>query len=167
MATAKKTAARKTAKAADTVAEDAFSTAENMSNAARDQFETIIAKFTENAETFRAQSEEMMESVRGNFETAQTRFQTVNADLAAAARDEAAEAVEFVNSLSRATTLADAFEIQRDYWTNLFETRVERTRDLAKVSMDAARDSFEPFAKSMNAYSPTASFEKFFPFAAK
>lgn len=170
MAAARKTAARKTAKTetkvVDAKANDAFASFENISNATRDQFETFVAAFAENSDALRGQAEELIETCRGGFETANEQIRSASADLMNAAREETAEAVEFVNELARARTVADALELQRDYWTNLFETRVARARDLAQASFDAARASFEPLTKSMNAF-PASGFEKFFPFAAK
>jgi hypothetical protein len=166
-AAAKKTAAPKIESAAGATAFDGFTTVENMSNAARDQFEKVASVYAENAETLRGHTEELMETMRGNFESARTRFNAVNADLVASAREEAAEAVDFFNNLARAKTVADALEIQRDYWTNLFETRIERTQALTKATVDAARESFEPFSKTLSAFSTNAAFDKFNPFSAK
>lgn len=171
MAAARKTTARKTAKtetnATEAKTNDAFVSFENISNATRDQFETFVAAITENSDTLRDQAEEILETCRGSFETANEQFRTAGADLMNAAREEAAEAVEFVNELARARTVADALELQRDYWTKLFETRVARARDLTQASFDAARASFEPLTKSMTAFPAAPAFEKFFPFAAK
>lgn len=161
MAQARKTV-RKTAKAESA---NAFETA-NFA-AANDQIKTFIEAFAANAETVRGQTEDFLASARENFETAQTRFQAVGADLVSAAREEAADAVTFVNDLARAKTVGDALEIQRDYWTNLFETRVERARELTKASVEAARESFGPAAKSLAAMPGFAAFEKLFPFGAK
>lgn len=160
-----KKAVRKTVKAVDETTTNAFGA--NFAEAANDQFQTVFNTFSESAETLREQSEDVLAALRTNLETAQSRFQTVSADLATAAREEASEAVTFVNELARAKTVADALEIQRSYWTNLFETRVERTRELAKSSVEAARELFEPFSKSMTTLPAFASFEKFFPFASK
>jgi hypothetical protein len=170
MAAARKTAARKTVKtetkAVEAKANDALASFENISNATRDQFETFVAAFTENSDALRGQAEELLETCRDGFETANEQIRSASADLMNAAREETAEAVEFVNELARAKTVADALELQRDYWTNLFETRVARARDLTQASFDAARTSFEPLTKSMNVF-PATGFEKFFPFAAK
>ncbi len=169
-AATKKAPAGKTAKAAakpvETATTDAFASFENVSNAARDQYETFVAAVSENTDTLREQTEEIFETCRGSFETANAQLRSAGAELLTAARAEAAEAVEFVNELARAKTVADALEIQRDYWTNLYETRLERARTLAQASFDAARVSFEPLSKSLGAF-PAAGFEKFFPFAAK
>ncbi len=165
MATATKKAAPR--RAAKETAETAADAAATFSNAARDQFDTLLTAFNDQAETFRGQTEELMQTVRGNFETAQTRFQSVNADLLNAAREEMAEAVDFANELTRAKTFTDALEIQRAYWTNLFQTRVERTRELTNTAVEATRESFEPFSKSFSTAFTPASFEKLFPFAAK
>jgi hypothetical protein len=155
-------AARKTTKKtvkSETVANDTFSP-DAFSATAREQYDAFVARMTETAETMRAESEEIMTTVRDNFETVQAKMQTVSADLAVAAREEAAEAVEFVNELSRAKSIADAMEIQRGYYTKLFEERVARARELTDVSVEAARASLAPFGK-------TFSLEKFMPFGAK
>ena len=161
---ATKKATRKTTKLVDA---NTFETTEGFTQAANDQFQTAFNAFNENAETMREHAEGVFAAVRENIETAQSRFQSVSRDLVEAAREEASEAVTFVNELARARTIADALEIQRSYWTNLFETRVERTREFARTTTEAARESFEPFSKSLTAFPGLASFEKFFPFAAK
>lgn len=163
----KKTAARKTIKAGEDNVVNAFEQAGSFSTAANDQIQSVFTAFSENAESLREQAEDAFSAMRGNMESAQSRFQTVSAELVAAAREEASEAVTFVNELARAKTVADALEIQRTYWTNLFETRVERTREFAKTSAEAARETFEPISKSMTSLPGFASFEKFFPFGAK
>lgn len=167
MAVAKKTA-RKTVKTVSTVADDAFTTAETAANGAREQFDTLFAAFTENAETLRDQTEEFFETFRSNFETAQSRLKDTSTELVEDARKEMAEAVDYMNSLARVTSVSDALELHRDYWTNLLETRVERTKELTEASAEAAREAFEPYSKSFSALSfDTAGFEKFFPFSAK
>ena len=164
-AAAKKPAPRKL-KSEDTV-EAAAGAAEAFATTARDQFDTMLSAFNDQAEAFRGQAEDMLHAVRANVEETQARLQSANAELLDAARAEMAEAVDFANELARAKTVADALEIQRGYWTKLFETRVQRARDFANLSVETARGSFEPFAKSMNAFGPNVAFDKFFPFAAK
>jgi hypothetical protein len=166
MAVNKKTMVRKLAKPEGTDETLGFDAA-GAFTAANDHFQTVFNAFSENAESMRAQTEDMIDAFRGNLETAQTRMKSIGADLAEAARTEAAEAVTFVNDLARAKTVVDAIEIQRSYWTNLFETRVERAREMTKTTVEAARESFEPFSKSFAAAPGLASFEKFFPFATK
>jgi hypothetical protein len=161
MAQAKKTV-RKSAKAESA---NAFESA-NFA-ATNDQIRSFMEAFSTNAETVREQTEDFLASARENFETVQTRFQAVGHDFVSAAREEAADAVTFVNDLARAKTVGDALEIQRDYWTNLFETRVERARELTKASVEAARESFQPAAKSLAVLPGFAALEKFFPFGVK
>lgn len=169
MAVSKKTAADKSVKS-EALA-DAFVgaplDAAGAFTAANDHFQTVFNAFSENAESMRAQTEDVVAAMRENFEAAQTRMKSFTADLADAARTETAEAVTFVNELARAKSVGDAFEIQRNYWTNLFETRVERAREMTKTSVEAARLSLEPFSKSMTSVPGFASFEKFFPFGTK
>ena len=96
------------------------------------------------------------------------RMRVVSADALTAARDEMTEAVEFANSLARAKTVADALELQRGYWTKLFETRVERARAATEASVEATREMFDPINRSFAAaFSMTPSFDKFFPFGSK
>jgi hypothetical protein len=167
MAATKKAAPRRTAKAAEDHAEASFSTANVFTDAAQQQYESVVKSFTESADEFRTKAEEAAETMREGFETAQERFGAVNADMMNAAREEMTDAVEFATELARAKTVTDAFEIQRAYWTKLFDTRIERTRALTEATTTAARDSFEPFTKSMNSAFGSTAFEKFFPFAAK
>lgn len=164
---AKKTATRRVNKSAEEAGETMYnetvSQFDAASDQARSQFERIYANFNDHAETMRGQTNELIESVRANVETAQAHLKSVNAELVEAARTEISEAVDFANELARAKTVADALEIQRSYWTRLFETRVERVRGLTNSSVEVARETIEPFSKSFAAaFSPTA-FERFFP----
>lgn len=172
MAAAKKTATRRVAKdieqTVENGAETAFAAVNNWSDAARDQYETALKTFNDNAEKFRAEAEEAFAAARDGFETANERIKTVNADMMTAAREEISEAVEFANDLARAKSAADAFEIQRAYFTKLFDTRAERFRTITEASAEAARAAFEPVTKSYaTAFSFTPSFDRFFPFPGK
>ena len=172
MAAAKKSATRRVAKEVEETiengAEQAFSAVTSWNDAARDQYETALKSFNDSAEKFRADAEEAFASAREGFETANERIQAVNADVMTAARDEIAEAVAFANEIARAKSIGDAFEIQRGYFTKLFETRTERFRTMTEASADAARAAFEPMTKSYaSAFAFAPSFEKFFPFSGK
>lgn len=137
-------------------------------DAAREQYETALSAFNENAEKFRARTEEHMTTARESFEAASERLRAASADALSHARDEVTEAVDFANELARAKSISDALEIQRKYWTNLFETRVERARAFSEVSVEATRDAMKPFGKSLDSAAAFApAFDKFFPFAGK
>ncbi|MBB5517288.1 phasin family protein [Amphiplicatus metriothermophilus] len=154
--------------APEIAANEAFATAGAFAETAARQYDAFLTAFNGQAEAVRENAEEFAEAARANLETIQNRARAVSADFVAAAQDETARAIDFANELVRARTVADALEIQRDYWTNLFETRLERVRKLADASVETARESFEPFAKSLNAAAATAgSLGKVFPFAAK
>ena len=129
-ATAKATP--KAAKAAKVETQSAIPSVETFTKAAQEQIETMVSTFTENTDTMRVQTEDMVKTVQENFEMANERVQSVNADLMNAAREEMTGAMTFANDLARAKTIGDAMEIQRDYWTNLFETRMELARDLTR-----------------------------------
>lgn len=172
MAAAKKTATRRVTKDVEETfeagAENAFASVNNWSDAARDQYETALKTFNDSAEKFRADTEEALAAAREGFDAANERIKTVNADLMTATQEEFTGAVEFANEIARARSVADAFEIQRDYFTKLFETRTERFRAITEASADAARAAFEPMTKSYaTAFSFAPSFDKFFPFGGK
>jgi hypothetical protein len=146
----------------------AFADPSAFADAARGQYETALQTFNDSAEKFRVQTEETMTTARESFETAGERMRAVSADAMNAARDEITEAVDFANELARAKSISDALEIQRDYWTRLFETRVERARAMHEASVEATRDAFEPFNRSFTtAFAFTPSFDNFFSFGSK
>lgn len=150
---------------------DAFASFGDVSafaDTARDQYETALKTFSDSAEKFRVQTEESLASTREGFEAASERMRAMGADALTHAREEMTEAVDFANELVRAKSVNDAFELQRAYWTKLFETRVERARAYTEASVEASRSAFEPLNKSFaSAFSLAPSFDKFFPFASK
>lgn len=176
MAAAKKNATRRVATEVENTLENApetaFAAAGAWSDAARGQYETALKSFNDSAEKFRADAEEAFAATKDGFEAANERMQSLNADAMAAAQEEITGAVEFANELARAKSVGDAFEIQRTYFTKLFETRSERLRAMTEASADAARAAFEPMTKtyaSAFSFAPSfpMAFDKFFPFAGK
>lgn len=135
--------------------------------ATRDHFESLAAAYSNNADAMRERTEDMLDAARESVDRAQNRLQKLNTELAEAAREEISETVQFANDLANAKTFADALEIQRNYWTSIFEHRMERTRDLTAASVEAARESFEPLTESMAAAFGAVTLEKFFPPAQK
>lgn len=165
--TATKRAAN-TRKAAEKSVNGAPDAAEAWTEAARDQYETALRAFTDNAEKFRTQTEDAFASARDGFDAAGERMRAVSADTMAAMREEMSDAARFATELARAKSVGDALEIQRDYWTKLFETRVERVRAFTETSTEVARDTFEPMSRSFAAaFSFSPAFDKLFPFASK
>lgn len=176
MAAAKKAATRRVAQDfEDTIengADAAFDAVNSWSDAARGQYETALKSFNDSAEKFRADAEEAFAATRDGFEAANERMKSLNADAMAAAQEEISGAVEFANELARAKSVADALEIQRGYFTKLFETRSARFRTMTEASAEAARAAFEPMTKtyaSAFSFAPAfpMSFDKFFPFSGK
>jgi len=146
----------------------AFGDVSSFADAAREQYETALKTFNENAEKFRAQTEESMNSTREGLEAASERMRAVSVDAMTHAREEMTEAVDFANELARAKSISDALELQRNYWTKLFNTRVERAKAMTEASVEASRSAFEPLNKSFtSAFAYAPSFDKFFPFASK
>lgn len=146
----------------------AFADPAAFADAARDQYETALKSFNDSAEKIRVQTEETMTTARESFEAAGERMRAVSVDAMTAAREEMTEALDFANELARAKSISAALEIQRDYWTRLFETRVERARAVHEASVEATRDAFEPFNRSFTtAFSFAPAFDKFFPFGLK
>ena len=144
-----------------------FATADTFTNAAREQMETLVTAFSGNAEEIREQAEALNEEVRTRFEKTQKHVTEVNNELIEAARTEVSDAVQFANDLTQAKTFADAIEIQRGYWSKLFETRIERARELTEDSVEFVRENATPANNAFPTYFDTKAFEKFFPFATK
>lgn len=163
MATAaEKTTPKKPAvKAAPSAPKKAETEAQNPLAMMTDQFESAFAAFTDNTDTMREQAEDVMQTMRSNMEQTGERMQALNTDVVNAARDEISGAVDLANDLAQAKTLADAMELQRDYWTSLFETRMEFARNMTSAAVDTMRESAEPLQEAFNA----PAMEKFFPFA--
>ena len=167
MATAVKKTARTPAKTPTAEAKtkpsasEAASPVDALTDGARAQFEKLFTEFNDNADAMRSQAEEIFATVRENMDTTSEQFKSLNEEFVSAARDEVADAVEFTNELSRAKTVVDALEIQRNYWTNLFESRLERTRDLTDSSVEAARKSFTPMSEVFAASFKTTPIESF------
>ncbi|MEO1015865.1 MAG: phasin family protein [Pseudomonadota bacterium] len=166
---AAKTAAKPAPKAAAPKidAKDENEGAFAFSNAASDQYDALLKSFNENAEEMQGRTQELMDASRESFEAMQTRMQETSAELMDAARQEMSEAVDFANELTRAKSMGEALEIQRDYWTRLFETRVERVRAMTEASMDVMRETSEPVQRSMQTAFSANPFTSFLPTAEK
>ncbi|MBI1392730.1 MAG: hypothetical protein GC152_08320 [Alphaproteobacteria bacterium] len=149
---------------------DGGETAFMFAGAARDQYETLLSAFNENAEEFQGRAREAFDASRESFETARAHLQDAGAEMMDAARQEMTDAVDFASEISRAKSVGEALEIQRDYWTRLFEGRMERTRSMAQASVEAMRETAEPIQRSMRAGFGDQGFagmSAFFPFAKK
>ncbi len=174
MATAKTTATKKTAAKKTTARNGAakpetadimsFGDSAEWANAAKNQFDTMLNAFGGDFEDMRAKAEEMSEEVQARFKATQDRAAQTNAMLIEAAQEEVTDAVQLASDLSGAKTFADALTIQQSYWTKLFETRLERARDITEASVEAARDTLSPVEAPFANFNP---FEKFFAFPAK
>lgn len=167
---ATKTTAKKTVKAADptmkaaVVNEDAIKSAEDFTAAAQDQFQKMVDLFAGNAEEMREKVETLTSEMRARMEKTQQHVADVNADLAEAARTEVSDAVQFANDLAKAKTFADALTVQQSYWTNLFDTRIKRIKDMTQTSIDVTREALEPAGDTFGAFFDQSKlFEGFFP----
>lgn len=170
--TAKTATAQTTEKVAATASKEStndnmFAAADSFTSAAREQMETLMTAFSGNSEEMREQAEALNEEVRTRFEKTQKHVTEVNSELMEAARTEVSDAVQFANDMTQAKTFSDALEIQRGYWSNLFETRIERARDLTENSVELAREAATPANAAFSTYFDPKAFEKFFPFATK
>ncbi len=170
-ASATKSAAKTTVNSANDVAETHGETAFAMGDAARNQYDSFLQSFNSHAEELQGRTQEMMEAAREGYEAAQTTIKNVSAEAMEAARQEMTDAVDFANEIARAKTIADALEIQRDYATRTFETRVERMRAMTQSTVDMMRDSVEPMNRSMSRVMAAApamtAFTAFFPNSSK
>lgn len=167
MATATPTNKAPATKATAQTANDAIDNAGAFAENAQEYFSELMTKMTASSEEIREQAEEIAEDMRARFETQQKMAADVNAEIVEAAKSEVSDAVQFVSDLGQAKTFADALEVQQAYWTNLFETRVARTKDLTAKSVDAAKEAFAPYKTEMPTAFDMSPFEKFFRFPAK
>ena len=170
--TAKTTPAETKEKVVETVSvqsnnDNMFATADSFANAAREQMETLLTALTGNAEEMRDKAEAMNEEFRARFEKTQQHVSDMNNELMEAARTEMSDAVQFANDMTQAKSVTDALEIQRGYFAKLFETRIERARELTENSVALARETATPANGAFAPYFDPKAFEKFFPFSAK
>lgn len=172
MATTKTAAKKTTTKSAAPKAEASnpmadimsFSNGTEWTAKAKEQFETMMESFGENIEEARAKNEEFAEELQARFKTTQERATETNTRLMEAAQEEVSETVQFANDLTNAKSFADALTIQQSYWKKLFETRIERARELTETSVETARETMKPVEVP---FANLKSFEKFFAFPAK
>ena len=167
MATATPTKKAPAEKAAAKTETTAFEAAGDFAENAQEYFSEFLTNMTDATEDLREHAEDLTADVRARLEKQQKLAADINAELVEAAKLEVSDAVQFASDLGKATTFADALEIQQAYWTNLFETRVARTQDLTSKSVDAAKEAFSPFKTDFVSAFDTSAFEKFFRFPAK
>ncbi len=153
------------AKAAEKTATEAtMNVAEDLTSAAQDQFQKMTEMFAGNSEEFRAQAETLTEEMRARVEKTQKQIADTNAELVEAARAEIADAVQFTNDLTSAKTFADALTVQQNYWTSLFQNRIERAQDMTQNSVDVARETLSPINASFGPmFDQSKMFGAFFP----
>lgn len=150
-----------------TSSESVFAAADTFTSAAREQMETFVSAFNGNADEMREKAEALNEEIRTRLEKTQKHVTEVNSELMEAARTEVSDAVQLANDLTQAKSFADALELQRGYFAKLFETRIERARDLTEDSVAFVRETATPPNGAFSAYFDAKAFEKFFPFAGK
>ncbi|WDI30293.1 phasin family protein [Hyphococcus flavus] len=162
--TAKKTTASNGAQMTDFTDMMSFANGANWAETAKEQFETMMTSFGGNFEDMRAQAEEMTEEVQARFKATQDRAQETNAMLMEAAQEEVADAVQLASDLTNAKTFADALTVQQSYWTKLFETRMERAREMTEATVEVTRENM---ASVETPFASFKGFEKFFAFPVK
>lgn len=159
-----KNATETTIESAENIAEASFTNGAEWMDTAKQQFETVMSSFTGNFEEMRDHAQELAETTQARLKTAQERAVATNARLMEAAQEEMTEAVQFASDLGKAKSFADALQVQQSYWTNLFETRMERAREMTETTIEAARETMTP---AETPFVNMKAFEKFFAFPAK
>ncbi len=163
MATTKETTAKTAAPKTEAADMMSFAGADWTANA-KEQFETMMSSFTGNFDGMRAQSEEFAETAQARLKAAQDRAAKTNARLMEAAQEDMTTTVQFASDLGKAKTFADALSVQQSFWTNMFETRMERAREMTEATVEAARETMTPAEMP---FANMKAFEKFFPFTVK
>ena len=163
----KKTAPTKD-KTAETAQDVATASMTTYANAAREQFDQLVSEFSSNTDQFRGQLATLTSSVNEGVERTRTHFTEVSTECVEVAKEEMSDAIQYANDLTKAKSLTDVFEINRDYWTNLLEARTEFTRDIAERTMAVTRENAEPFtSQAPNLFAGANLFSKFFTPASK
>ncbi len=123
---------------------------------------TDIAKMLgEQSEKLREQMTGLTEVVRERAAAAQHHFQEANTDLMNTARDELHDMMQLQHDLVNADNITDMLELQRDFFSSLMETRMQRMRDLTgsmssftQENMDITRTRIvEPMMETMKSMS--------------
>jgi hypothetical protein len=164
MATTKKTAETTTAAKNMTADMMSFGNGAEWAENAKEQFETMMSSFTGNFDDLRTQGEEFAETAQARLKAVQERAAKNNARLMEVAQEDMTTTVQFASDLGKAKTFADALSVQQSFWTNMFETRMERTREMTEAAAEAAREVMTPAEMP---FANTKMFEKFFAFPAK
>lgn len=173
--TAKPNGAARSTKA-KAAAEDAAASAFSFGGAAlngtaREQYEAVFKAFSENAEEMQGRTQEWFDATRDGLSVAQAKMHEVNVEAMDMARQEMADAAQFANDLAKSGSFFDALDVQRAYFTQLFDSRIERSRHMTQTAVDAMRSTAEPFQKTMKATMATGTtanfFSAFFPGAQK
>lgn len=141
-----------------------FATSSEWAETAKAQFEKMMSSFSGNFDEMREQSEDIAEKAKARLQAVQERAAKTNAELMEAAQEEMTNAVQFASDLGKARSFSDALTVQQSYWTNLFETRMERARALTEATVEAARETMTPVETP---FANFKAFEKFFAFPAK
>ncbi|MEM9013776.1 MAG: phasin family protein [Pseudomonadota bacterium] len=150
--TTKKTAAKKAApKSVATNENDPTAAFEAYSEAAREKFVRVTEDFSEGAEQMRETLTELAGDLSERATHTGEQVSAMTSELMDAAKDEVTDAVQFANDLMKAKSFGDALEIQREYWTDLFQARTERARDLSERAMALTKDNLDPITDKASA----------------
>lgn len=145
----------------------AFKHAEDFTASARGHVENFYSQMTDMSEDWR----ETAEDVAGEIQTRVSRQQEVASELGQhmvdAARTEMSDAVQFANELTQAKTFADALEIQQNYFTSLFERRIERSREMTERTVEVTKEAMSPMNADFGSFFSARPFDAFFRAASK
>ncbi len=181
--TTKRKTAKKTVKAATKSATTAGKTLkeatgnisgsiESFAHSAQVQITKMLNDININAENIRENTSDISDFVRERGHTTHTFLQETGTELATAARDEFSDAVQYATNMIQVRSFGDALEIQHDYWTNLFEKRLERTRTIAEARTAFSCETVEIVSSKVednirNSAITDFSFEKLMPYTLK
>ena len=146
---------------------DAYKTVEDYTSAAREQFEKVYENYTSNVEELREKSEDFTAEVKARMEKSRDVATEINSEIIENAKQEFADTVKMVNDLSKAKTVTDVFAIQKDFWTNLYQTRSDSAQALTAKSVEATKEALSPYNTDFEKFFSADAMKDFFPFSSK
>ena len=140
-------AAKTTKEAAPKAAE---TTTPYFAGAVHEQIERVYSAFSVNTGEFREQADELQSALSDGLKATQEHVQATSSEFSEAVSAEFQDAIALGTSLTKVKSPTEALELQKEYWTKLYETRAERARNWTQAGIDVAQDTTTPVATAFN-----------------
>ena len=122
----------------------------DLTGAVHEQIERVYEAFSVNTGELREQADEFQAALSDGFKATQEHVQATSAEFSEAVSAEVQDAIALGSSLTKVKSPAEALELQKEYWTKLYEARAERARNWTQAGIDVAQDTTTPVATAFN-----------------